>query len=85
MSNTDIDELNSKVEILTEQNNRILAILGNIFIEADYLTKTKGLNENTISRNNRIEKFNEIGKRKLLIKLESVTVIKNRKRSQKGR
>jgi hypothetical protein len=41
------------------------------------------LNENTISRNNQIEKFNEVGKRKLLINLKSVPVIKNRKKSTK--
>lgn len=63
--------------------DRIFEMLGQVLIPADTVTKTKGLNENTISRNNSIEKFNEFGKRKLLIEVKSVSVIKNRKRTKK--
>lgn len=80
-----IDEITTKELLeMKDKVDRIFEMLSPVLIEADHLTKTKGLNENTISRNENIEKFNEFGKRKLLIKLESVPVIKNRKRTKSG-
>jgi hypothetical protein len=76
MAKQDYDELNQKIDL-------ILNILSGVLVEADYLTKVKGLNKRTISQNEKLEKFNEIGKRKLLIKLESVPVVRARKRSKK--
>lgn len=60
-----------------------LSALNSLLIEADYVTKAKGLNKNTISQNDGLEKFNGIGSRKVLVKLESVAVLKQRKRTKK--
>jgi hypothetical protein len=52
-------------------------------VEAAFVTKAKGLNRETISKNDNLEKFQTIGARKLLLKLESVLVVKNRKRKKR--
>lgn len=56
-----------------------LEALGELLVEADLVTKTKGLNPKTISKNNNLEKYQAVGKRKLLLKLSTVPVIRQRK------
>lgn len=73
-------EIYTELKEMGEKVDRIFEMLKPVLIEADYLTKTNGLNENTISRNNKVDKFNMVGKRRLLMTLESVPVVKNRKR-----
>lgn len=75
-----IDKLIEQNNILVEQNKLILEILSTVLVEADYLTKVIGLNKKTISQNKMLERFQGIGKRKLLIKIESVPVVRALKR-----
>ena len=51
-----------------------------LLVEAAFVSRAKGLNRKTISQNKKLEKFQEIGKRMILLKLESVVMVKNRKR-----
>ncbi len=73
---------------LEEKMDRIIAALpaieafASLLVEADAVTKRRGLNPKTISANNRIEKFQEPGRRKLLIRVDEINVIKQRKRSR---
>ena len=57
--------------------------LNDLLIAAAYVTKAKWLNKNTISQNDKLAKFEELGKRRVLMTLESISVIKNRKRKVK--
>jgi hypothetical protein len=78
--------LERKIDLFLERTEAMdaalpaLQALGELVVEADYVTKAKRLNKNTISVNDKLEKFNGIGQRKTLIKLQSVAVVKNRKR-----
>lgn len=83
MTEERIKRLEEKLDRMAADQQKLLAMIGSVLVEADHLTKAKGLNKNTISQNDKLEKYNQIGKRKLLLKLESVPVIRNRKRSQK--
>lgn len=80
--------LERKIDLFLERAGAIddalpvLYALGELVIEADYVTKAKRLNNKTISKNDNLEKFNGIGQRKTLISLESVAVVKNRKRGK---
>lgn len=83
---TDADKikiLEEKLDALINSQERLLAIFSGLFVEADTLTKIHGLNQNTISRNEKLEKFKEIGGRKILLKLEAVPVVKSLKRPKK--
>lgn len=62
----------------------IIEALGNLVVEADFVTRAKRLNKKTISQNDSLEKFNGLGERKVLLKLSSIPVIKQRKRTKKG-
>lgn len=57
-----------------------LYALGELLIEADFVTKAKHLNRKTISQNDKLEKFQELAHRKVLMKLSSIPVIRQRKR-----
>lgn len=65
------------------REHQTLNALGNVLIEADHVTKTRDLSPKTISQNKKIVKYNQTGKRKLLMKLEDIEVIQNRKRGDK--
>jgi hypothetical protein len=70
-------------EALIDRLDRVLPVidaLGELVVEADYVSKAKRLNKNTISQNKKLEKFNGLGERKVLLKLSSIPVIKQRKR-----
>ena len=83
--------LERKIDLFLERTEAIddalpvLHALGEMVIEADYVTQAKRLNKKTISVNDNLEKFNGIGERKTLIKLTSVAVVKNRKGTRKSR
>lgn len=77
---SEIENIKKEISAMRGDVQQILNILNDVFISAEQLTKIKNLNVNTISRNNKIEKYNEIGKRKLLISLSSVPMIKKRKK-----
>ena len=82
----DQTELEFIKQQLTETRNELRLMremLEPILISADHLNKVKGLNKNTISQNNKIDKYNGIGKRKVLLTLESVTVLQQPKRAKK--
>lgn len=65
------------------REHQALNALGGLLVEANHVTKKKELSPKTISQNNTVTKYNEHGKRKLLMKLEDVEVIQNRKRGDK--
>jgi hypothetical protein len=79
LTSEDFDRIEAKLDTLLEYSPALQA-LGEMLVEADYLAQVKGLNKKTISQNKKLEKFNEIGGRKLLVKIESVPVIQNRKK-----
>lgn len=83
MSELSLEEKLDKVLKNQERQQPILDALGDLLIEADYVTKAKGLNKSTISQNEKLDKFQEIGKRKILLTVESVAVVKARKRGKK--
>jgi hypothetical protein len=65
------------------REHQTLNALGKVLVEADHVTKTRDLSPKTISQNKKITKYNERGHRKLLMTLEDVEVIQNRKRGDK--
>ena len=77
------NETLSKIMDLLIGQSISLSALDEVLVEAEYLSKVKGLNPKTISQNKNLEKFNEIGGRKLLMKLESVVVVRQRKGTRK--
>ena len=79
MTEKDIKQLQEQIDYLT----RIVKPLYDLLIYADDVTKAMGLNKNTISQNDKLEKYNKPGERKILLSLASVPVIRNRKRSRK--
>jgi len=82
MSDEQADRLERKLDQLL-LHAPTLEALGEVLVEAEYITKVKRLNRNTISENEKLEKFQGIGKRKLLIKVSSIPVVKQRKRPAK--
>lgn len=83
MNTFELIELNEKLdkalEMLREQQ-QVISAMGELLVGAHYVAQAKELHRNTISRNEKLDKFNEFGHRKALMTLESVTVVKNRKR-----
>lgn len=78
----EVGRLTDAVEILTDlvlEQQKLLFPLNEVLVKATDVTKYKGLSRNTIGMNRHVEKYNEFGKKKLLISLESVSVVKNRK------
>lgn len=57
-----------------------LNALADVLVEGSAITKNKKLNKNTLSQNKSIDKFNASGSNRILMKLEDVTVLKNRRR-----
>jgi hypothetical protein len=55
-----------------------------LLVEAVFVTRAKGLNKKTISQNDKLEKFQGIGERKILLKLGSVVVVRNRERKKQN-
>lgn len=78
MTEEQAERLEQKLDTIIEALPALEA-LGELLVEADFVTKTKGLNPKTISKNKNLEKFQAIGKRKLLLKLSTVPVIRQRK------
>jgi len=76
-----IDALSEEVAVLREVMPALRA-LGELLVEANHVTKAKGLNPKTISKNKNLDKFQGIGERKLLLKLSSVEVVKQRRKPQ---
>jgi hypothetical protein len=76
MSDKELRRLQQQVDYLTQ----LVKPLCDLLIYADDVTKARGLNKNTISQNDKLEKYNKPGERKLLISIASVPVIRNRKR-----
>lgn len=69
---TELAELRRKVEPFAE-----------MVMKAEVVTKAKGLGKNTVIANEQVEKYVEPGKKKVLVSLESVSVLKHRKRAKK--
>lgn len=63
-----------------EANTLTSAAIGEMLIEAADVTRLKGLNPKTISANRSIEKFDEPGRRRILISLRAAAAIKPRRR-----
>lgn len=57
--------------------------MGKLLVWGKTVTDKRGLNENTLSRNEKIVKFQEIGHRKIYIELKDIFVVRNRKRKHK--
>lgn len=76
----ELERLLSRAVASALRENAALNALGDVLIEADHVTKAKDLSPKTISQNKTVEKYNQVGKRKLLMKLEDVNVLKNRRR-----
>lgn len=86
MSEEKIIELQKQVANLQDTLagvQKFTAMFGDLLIEAEFVTKAKGLSPKTISQNKKLEKFQGIGQRKLLIELKSVAVVKQRKGTRK--
>lgn len=66
---SEIETIREEIAALHDDVKQLLSIMSEVFIPAAQVTKTKRLNENTITRNDKIEKYNEIGKCRLLISL----------------
>jgi hypothetical protein len=64
-------------------NHPGLQALNEMLVEADAVARAKGLHRNTISQNESVEKYQETGKRKLLMRVRDVPVLRNRKRGKK--
>jgi hypothetical protein len=64
-------------------DNPVIRALGEMLVEADAVTRAKGLHRNTISQNESVEKYNALGSRKLLMRVRDVPVLRNRKRGKK--
>ncbi|MBX3297449.1 MAG: hypothetical protein KF762_17240 [Acidobacteria bacterium] len=63
-----------------DANTLTSAAIGEMLIEAADVTRLKGLNPKTISASRSIEKFNEPGRRRILISLRAAAAIKPRRR-----
>ncbi len=81
ISDSDLLRIEAKLDRLLDLAPALEA-MGDLLVEADFVTKAKRLNKNTISQNQSMEKFNEIGSRKVLLKVSSVPVLKQRKRKR---
>jgi hypothetical protein len=57
--------------------------LGDVLVEAEHVTKKKDLHRNTVANNRHVTKYQEPGKRKLLMSVRDVPVLQNRKRKSK--
>lgn len=64
-------------------NHPGLQALNELLVEAADVSRRKGLSRNTAANNKHIDKYQEPGRRKLLMRLEDVSVLKNRKRGEK--
>jgi hypothetical protein len=88
MTNDQAERIERKLDELLEMLrdfSKPLAVFNELVVQADYVTKAKQLNKNTISKNDKLEKYNAFGKRKVLMSLESVAVVKNRKKPVRKR
>jgi len=75
----ELEELANKIDRLLRLAPA-LETLNTLLIEADYVTKAKRLNKKTISENDKLEKYKQLGgHRKILLTIESVPVIRDRK------
>lgn len=74
-----IEEMSDKIDALSAVIPGLQA-LGELLIEADFVTKTKGLNPKTISKNSNLEKYQGLGQRKLLMSLSTVNVVKQKRK-----
>lgn len=54
--------------------------LGAILVQRKTVNDRTGINKNTLSQNNNIDKFEEIGHRRTYIEIGQVPVVKQRKR-----
>jgi len=79
MTEDQATRLEDKLDQLLELKPALLA-LGELLVEADFITKAKGLNPKTISKNRTLDKYQGFGQRKLLVKVSALNVIKQRKR-----
>lgn len=61
------------------RENAALNALGDVLVEGSAVTRNKKLNKNTLSQS-KIDKFNQGGSNRILMKLEDVTVLKSRRR-----
>lgn len=82
MSDDDLKRIETKLDAVLDGLSTLRA-LNDLLVEADYVTKAKRLNKNTISQNKSLDKFNAPGKRKTLITIESVAAIRNRRSEPK--
>lgn len=72
-------ELSGRLDRI-DANTLTSAAIGEMLIEAADVTRLKGLNPKTISASRSIEKFNEPGRRRILISLRAAAAIKPRRR-----
>lgn len=72
--------LEQKLDLILERLPTFDA-LGELLVEADYVTKARGLSPKTIAKNG-VDKYQDRGHRKLLIKLQDVDAVLKRKRKR---
>ena len=81
-----MDDQQSDIEKALERalaNHPGLQALNELLVEAADVSRRKGLARNTAANNRHIEKYQQPGRRRLLMRQEDVSVLRNRKRGKK--
>jgi hypothetical protein len=83
ITQSELERIIARAVAVALREHQGLNALGGLLVEASHVTKAKDLSPKTISQNKKVTKYNAKGHRKLLMKLEDVDVIQNRKRGDK--
>lgn len=74
----DEKRLERKIDELLELAPTIRA-LGEVLVERTTVNERLGLNRNTITKNEKLEKFAPVGQRKTLLQIRDIAVIRTKK------